>query len=222
MKKYFFPVFITMMILLVAYVFYALWHSEALAPVPPSPISETKIPEDLSAKKPIPKKDLPKTEVQNRPTQQGANETITPPEMPALPHETKEQMEAHTQEVYDALTPDNYEETMAEAAEAFEEIDQAAEATEEKLSQEMAEVEEFQVQSGENTEEPVEEIEPSEPMMEPIAEMSETSEADQEAEASGKIPQVVETVPAVEEDASPEPEPTYDETVTEEEPETQL
>ena len=152
MKAYIFPLFITSLGLFAAYVFYALWHTEEVNPPKVVEKSQKKVMvEDLSNKKIIPKKNLN----ENRPVVPEASpethsQLSDEKEMSSMmekqetiPNLTPEQMETKTQAVYDALTPEDYEETMSEASEAFEALDAHVEEVDAKLAEQREGIEEM-------------------------------------------------------------------------------
>ena len=150
MKRYYFPVFIVLLGLLAVYALYILWH----VPSTTSPASSIekpseKPPKDLAVKEMIPKPSVgndhnraisfPSATVlqEDERPEERREENITL-DTPAL---TPEQLKAKTQAVYDALTPEDYEETMEAAAAAFETLDAQVEVIEEQLAEEMEEAE---------------------------------------------------------------------------------
>ena len=146
MKRYFFPIFITFLGFFTAYVFYALWHTEEVNPPKVVEHKKSKVIEDLSDTPVIPKHTVavPKTSLNTDaqvPDKKKIPSIIT--KQKAIPNLTPEQMEAKTQAVYDALTPEDYEETMSEASEAFEALDAHVEEVDAKLAEQMEGIEEM-------------------------------------------------------------------------------
>ena len=144
MKSYIFPLLITLLGLLAAYLFYALWHTETLNP-PKIIEKQQEKTEDLSRKTLIPKTVPPQhdisTEHVKEVEQPGSDEKIEIEEEAAIPNLTPEQMQAQTEALYEKLTPQEHEETMQAAAEAFEELDAIVEEQDIKLAEEMEEIE---------------------------------------------------------------------------------
>ena len=144
MKSYIFPLLITFLGLLAAYLFYALWHTET--PNPPKIIEkQQEKTEDLSRKTLIPKTvplqhDISIEHVKEA-EQSGSDEKIEIEEEAPVPNLTPEQMQAQTDALYEKLTPQEHEETIQAAAEAFEELDAMVEEQDVQLAEEMKKVE---------------------------------------------------------------------------------
>ena len=137
MKKYIFPFFITCLGLFTAYIFYSLWHTKEVN-IPKIPeLPKEKVIEDLSVPKTSLEADAQMSEEKEMLSMSEKQETI--------PNLTPEQMETKTQAVYDALTPEDYEETMSEASEAFEALDTDVETLDTRLSEEMEDIEEMNI-----------------------------------------------------------------------------
>lgn len=154
MKRYFFPIFITFLGVFTAYAFYAFWHTEEVNPPKVVEHKKSKVIEDLSDMPVIPKHTVavPKTSVKIDAQildKKKIPSIIT--KQKAIPNLTPKQIESQTQAVYDALTPEDYEETMSEADEAFEVLDTHVEEVDARLAEEMERVAEM------NIEEPTEE-----------------------------------------------------------------
>ena len=164
MKKYIFPVFITLLGLIAAYVFYTLWHTEVLNPVPLQKKVKEKTIEDLSNKKIIPKKTttvFPKVPSETIESSPEVEKQITEEmkKQENIPNLTPQEMEAQTQEVYDSLIPADYEETMEEAEAAFKKLDEDVILMEEKLAQEEQERSEEESITSEDVSEDTEALE---------------------------------------------------------------
>lgn len=144
MKSYIFPLFITLLGLFAAYVFYALWHSEEVNPPKALETSKKNIVEDLANKEIIPKSTLTVPEASLETRSQEVDEKEMQEMMGKqedIPNLTPQQMQVQTQAVYDSLTPEDYEETMEEATVAFEQLDTMVEEQDAKLAEEMQTVE---------------------------------------------------------------------------------
>ncbi len=143
MKSYIYPLFIMLLGLLAAYLFYAIWHSEPLNPPKIVVKQQEKTQEDLSAKATIPKVLPAKHEItveSVKETEKPSDEKIEIEEAPVA-NLTPEQMQAKTEALYEKLTPEEHEETMQAAAEAFEELDTIVEEQDAQLAEEMQSVE---------------------------------------------------------------------------------
>ena len=139
MKKRLFSALIVFLGLMASFVFYGFLETE------PSPsIAHTKdamtMPIDTFDTHTIEQKEikhtvmLPKHSIdKNMPI----NEVSIEAEPLDIPYDTSEAMEAHTQEVYASLQPDNYDESIAEANEAFEVLDEHVHQVEEQLQEHM-------------------------------------------------------------------------------------
>jgi len=145
MKSYIFPLLITLLGLLAAYLFYTVWHTEAIEPVKITDQQQEKTEEDLSAKATMPKAIPPQHNISvanvKKAKQSGSDETIEIEEEAPVPNLTPEQMQVQTEALYEKLTPQEHEETMQAAAEAFEELDTIVEEQDIKLAEEMEDVE---------------------------------------------------------------------------------
>jgi len=185
MKQYFFPVFITLLGLFTAYAFYAVWHVEEVNTHDiVNQTQQEKSIKEFSEKETLPKNTLVVPKESLPLGSPDINEETIEEEIEKLekiPNLTPQEMEAKTQEIYEALTPEDYEETMEEANTAFEELDAHTEATREKLAQEMQAIEETQeiqeVQT--DNEEMVEEVITEEEAM-PVAEDEEVIDMENE------------------------------------------
>ena len=151
MKQHKFSIFIILLGCFTAYVFYIFWHNEEINPPKMLEEKPEKIVQDLTNKKTIPKKNqfnrpVLSQSIKNIPVENkmldGTNESIV----------TQEQLQEQTEEVYESLVPDNYEESMEEAAMAFERLDVDLEVIDEKLADEMAAVEEIKEDNMKETE----------------------------------------------------------------------
>jgi len=162
---------------------------EELAPVQKE-MPKKKIVENLSDKKSIPKKNtsentlrLPEISLETDTQAKEEKKILESIEKQVdIPNLTPQEMEAQTQEVYESLRPDNYEETMEEAEIAFEVLDEAVEAMDTKLAEEMQDVEasqEEQMPQGESVEETMEEESQTEEDL-PILENEEEIDPEQE------------------------------------------
>lgn len=147
MKHYIVPIFITILGLITAYMFYAFWHTEEINP--PKQITkktQEKVNEDLSTHEVIPRSTLIVPD--EVPTSTSAMAEQEKKELEAMMAEadkivalTPQQMDKQTQAIYESLIPENHEETMEAAAEAFEELDSYVAALDSRLAEEMADVE---------------------------------------------------------------------------------
>jgi len=180
MKKYFFVVFIILLGLFTAYAFYAVWHVEEVNTHDIINQTQQEKPiKELTEKEIISQNVLSVPEESLRIESPAVDEEIIEEKIEKLeniPNFTPQQMEAQTQEIYESLTPEDYEETMEEANTAFEEIDAHIESTKEKLAQEMQAIEETQEIDNEKMIEEV--IQKEEPM--PVAEDEEVIDMENE------------------------------------------
>ena len=144
MKSYIFPLLVTLLGLLAAYLFYALWHTETLNP-PKIIEKQQEKTEDLSCKTLIPKTVPPQHDISTghvkEAEQSGSDEKIEIEEEADIPNFMPEQLQTRTEALYEKLTPQEHEETMQAAAEAFEELDAIVEEQDIKLVEEMEEIE---------------------------------------------------------------------------------
>ncbi len=195
MKSYFFPLFITILGLFTVYIFYALWHTEELNPPKIVEKQQEKTVEDLSDKAIVPKIDHPHSSIAMKNTAHTSVQSVKEPEMQKdeemdketdVPNLTPQQMQTQTEAVYDALTPENYEETMEEAAVAFEQLDTMVEEQDAKLAEEMQAVEEAQEASAN----------------EPMDDETPVEESSQEEQTEMSVPENEEEVDMENEDAN--------------------
>jgi len=135
MKKRLFSALIIFLGVMASFVFYGFWETE------PNPsIANTKdtmaIPIDTFDTHVIEQKEikhtvtLPQQSIdKNIPIKKASIEA----ESLDIPYDTSEAMEAHTQEVYASLQPDNHDESIVQANEAFEVLDKHVHQVEEEL-----------------------------------------------------------------------------------------
>lgn len=146
MKQYFFPIFIISLGLFTAYVFYALWHTEEVNPSNQVEKPHTIIHENLSNKHVIPKSvfTVPDAslDMNSQLDDEKELQQMTT-EQEDAPYLTPEQRKTQTEAVYDALIPEDYEETIQEANEAFVALDAHVEALDAQLAEEMGAMEEM-------------------------------------------------------------------------------
>lgn len=141
MKRYIFPLFITVLGMLTIYTFYTVWHMEEVSFVP-SPIitkEKKKAVESLANKVVIPKRGLAVGKEGKQDTQMHKINTMNPQMQKHIssPNLTPKQIEAQNQEIYDSLIPENYEETMENAEVTFDKLDAHVIKMNEKISEEM-------------------------------------------------------------------------------------
>ena len=146
MKSYIYPLLITLLGLLAAYLFYALWHTEVPNPPQTTEKQQEKPAESLSDKVIAAKTTAyPQSSisVQNvKKSQIDKNDEIE--KGSELSKLTPQQIKAQTEALYEELMPEEHEETMQEAQTAFEELDMTVQAQDTKLAEEMQEAEESQ------------------------------------------------------------------------------
>jgi hypothetical protein len=124
MRTNIFPIFITGLGLFTAYVFYALWHTEAVTPstlattttqTPPPPRRrDTNTLSITHSVKPMRKIDTSVVATHKHKTVDNASQAV------AL---DVNQIEEQTEEVYEALLPDNYDEINEQSRVAFNALD---------------------------------------------------------------------------------------------------
>ena len=190
MKKYIFPIFITLLGFSTAYAFYIFWHSGEDHSPKQIEHPQEKVVEDLTDAAVIPKinrkNTLPVPQAPLETHSQSADEEITSQMMEKetdIPNLTPQQMQTQTEAVYDALTPENYEETMEEAAVAFEQLDTMVEEQDAKLAEEMQAVEASQEALADESmedETAMEEIPPEEELEMSVPEDEEEVDREQE------------------------------------------
>ena len=139
MKKKLLNSLIIFLGVMVSFAFYGFWKTEPTSPIP-NPKNTKETSSDTSNNNAFINKDT--------------KSNITPPRVPLdknipmeepskkvepldIPYDTPEAMEAHTQEVYDALQPDNHDESIEKANEAFEVLDEHVRQVEEQLKDHM-------------------------------------------------------------------------------------
>ncbi|MDD3500006.1 MAG: hypothetical protein PHS85_06560 [Sulfurovum sp.] len=128
-------VFISLLIFIAAYLFYALWHTEELNPKPQE-TKPVKTDEDLTDKELTPKKDfklspLHSTVSEDNQLKQTSQTSTQKRQTPAF-----QDMEEKTQKNYEELLPTRYEEITEEADIGFEELDDEVMQIEEQLKKE--------------------------------------------------------------------------------------
>ena len=132
-------------ILLGFFTAYTLWHSEEVNPLPVTKNpKQVKVIEDLSPKNIIPKKILvvPTESLDNNSQEEDEKEMLNMVENKNdIPVLNLQEMESKTQDVYDSLIPEDYEETMQEAEAAFEALDAHIEALDAQLAEVMQDME---------------------------------------------------------------------------------
>ncbi|MDD3500673.1 MAG: hypothetical protein PHS85_09965 [Sulfurovum sp.] len=114
-------VFISLLVVITAYLFYALWHTEELNPEPQEP-KPVKTDEDLTDKELIPKKDfklspLHSTVSEDNQLKQTSQASEQKRQAPAF-----QVIEEKTQNTYEELLPTRYEEITEEADIGFEKL----------------------------------------------------------------------------------------------------
>jgi len=134
MKRYIFPVSITLLGCFTAYVFYALWHSEAVVPNKSPTAPKEVTPENLSNKEhkakdgytpsPTPVKNVEKVSVK-------ANLTNLSPE----------DIEMENEVFYETVMPEQHAETMEEASTAFEALDTYVDTVNNDIEEELQAIE---------------------------------------------------------------------------------
>lgn len=131
MRDKLFPIFITLLGLLTAYAFYALWHTEELSsPTEQQEQIKEKQVIDLANKKIIPRQrpivSIPEVSLESpkisKKTEKKTIEEIEKHEK--LVFQLSDKLEEKTQTIYDSLIPEEHEEIMAEASEAFDRLDE--------------------------------------------------------------------------------------------------
>lgn len=129
-------VFISLLVFIAAYLFYALWHTEELNPEPQELIQPVKINEDLTDKELIPKKDFELSPLQS--TISEDNQLKQTSQMSEQKKQTPafQDMEEKIQNTYEELVPARYEEITEEADIGFEELDDEVMQIEEQLEKE--------------------------------------------------------------------------------------
>jgi hypothetical protein len=126
MKRYLFSVVIVFLVFAASYLFYTLWHSEETVSVDTSS-QERKATVSQHPQRPkYTKQSVPGTSISVEPVQTDRDDPsealgISALDTPPLPND--EQYSQKTKELYEALTPEEHEETMREAQEAFEALD---------------------------------------------------------------------------------------------------
>ena len=141
MRANIFPIFITSLGLFTAYVFYALWHTDE---VNPSQANNQSISTEITPKHFTPKKRITSTVVNiedvNIERKKDIKKESLAETLPLGMKETEEQ----TQEAYEALIPENYDNTVIEAQEAFVSLDDAVLEMQEHLDTQMLETEQIE------------------------------------------------------------------------------
>ena len=137
MKQSFFPLLITLLVFIAAYMFYALWHMDeedihgSMHEIAEEKQGESFSPEEVKFKKVFHSDDqVKRTPVDNHPLN---SENMTETEV------LKEKgVEENIEETYDAMIPFEHEDTMQVATETFDEIDMfLVETIEPELSEQM-------------------------------------------------------------------------------------
>lgn len=142
MHKNIFPLFITFLGIATAYVFYAVWHTEE-TPFGDSitqtskEISQTET-IDQSYKKSLPSKNSTVKTTSTLTTTHHKTINKKEPNVYSVSSETPEE----TQEVYEALVPESYDDTVAEAQEAFSSLDETVLEIQDRLDIPMMEIDE--------------------------------------------------------------------------------
>ena len=142
MKEKLFTAFIILLGVLTAFAFYAFWHTEPQSNVPskndtsPSAINTSGkhegIVDDVVHTEVLPseKKEINVKNIK-------IEETIQEMESIDLSYDNQEEMQADTQDIYEALLPDDYEETIEQANEAFDALDEHVRKVDEMLKSHM-------------------------------------------------------------------------------------
>ena len=117
--------------------FYALWHTEEVNP--PSIATEEKKAENIADEVIISKSTLPVPPASGETYLQAKDEELMHQEVEkeaGVSNLTPQQIQTQTEAVYEALTPENYEETMEEASINFDTLDEHVEKIEFEIAQE--------------------------------------------------------------------------------------
>jgi len=142
MKEKLFTAFIILLGVLTAFAFYAFWHTEPQSNVPnkndtsPSAINTSKkhegIVDDVVHTEVLPseKKEINVKNIK-------IEETIQEMESIDLSYDNQEEKQADTQDIYEALLPDDYEETIEQANETFDALDEHVRKVDEMLKSHM-------------------------------------------------------------------------------------
>ena len=127
MHKNIFPLFITSLGLITAYVFYALWHTEAVT-------SSTLVTSTTQALPPLKRKDINTLSATHVVKPMKKTDTVkVATNKQKIVHNTTQtvaidtnKIEEQTEEVYEALLPDNYAEVNEQSRVAFNALDTTA------------------------------------------------------------------------------------------------
>lgn len=124
---------------MVSFVFYGFWKTEPDSPATHPKNTKTEFSDTSTHSKTIKKDTQGAITLSRIPLDK--NMPIDEPSKKVEPldiaYDTPEAMEAHTQEVYDALQPDNHDESIEKANEAFEVLDAHVHQVEEQLREHM-------------------------------------------------------------------------------------
>ena len=142
MKEKLFTAFIILLGVLTAFAFYAFWHVEPQSNVPsqsdtsPSTINTSEkhegIVDDVVHAEVLPSK---KKEISVK--KRKVEETIQEMESIDISYDSQEEMQADTQEIYEALQPDDHEETIEQANKTFDALDEHVRKVDETLKSHM-------------------------------------------------------------------------------------